>query len=194
MAIRRELVVVAVILLIAVGVKLLEIFQSSTPEVSDASKFVLEDLRATYPGADISIMSITPKYNQQEKSYLEVKARVTQKPLSPCPERLHIYYNYPVQNFVPQPPEVITGTNCQVCMEGACTIAFPEEAVIASHTLWGTKEVQDYLHANIDATPLVTQKGDSWLVRWDSEKAGYSYLVEIHRNSTILSVRRLVAG
>ncbi|NYZ73640.1 hypothetical protein H0O00_00700, partial [Candidatus Micrarchaeota archaeon] len=137
MAVTREiLLIVLLLIVIAVLVKLIEFFQINVIE-SDASNFVREDLHAKYPMADISVMTIVPKYNENGGKYFEVKARVTEDAETPCPERMHIFYNYPEQNFVPQTPEVITH-NCAVCMEGICTIAFPEEAIIASHTLQGT--------------------------------------------------------
>ena len=89
-------------------------------------------------------MSIKKMVNEHGQKYFEVKAKVTENPETKCPGRKHIFYNYPAQNFVPQPPEVIT-SNCAVCVQGICTIAFPEEAVIASHTFAGTEAVQDYL-------------------------------------------------
>ena len=102
MAIKRELLlIVALLLVIAVLVKLVEFFQVNVVE-GDASKFVLEDLRNKYPTADIAIMTITSKTNDNNQRYFEVKARVTQDPDTPCPERSHIFYNYPAQNFVPQ--------------------------------------------------------------------------------------------
>ena len=188
MAIKRELLlIVALLLVIAVLVKLVEFFQVNVVE-GDASKFVLEDLRTKYPTADIAIMTITPKTNDNNQQYFEVKARVTQGAESPCPERSHIFYNYPAQNFVPQQPEIITH-NCAVCTEGICTIAFPEEAVIASHTFPGTGDVQAYLNKNTNAVPSVSEKPDSWEVRWSSQTANQSFVVDIRRDGAISSVQ-----
>jgi len=191
MALRRQLLLILfIIVAIAVTLKIMEFFQSDVVE-ADATRFVLEDLSTRYPTADMSIMTITPKYNAQEKRYFEVKARVTEDPLSPCPKRSHIFYNYPVQNFVPQPAEIIT-SNCRVCTAGICTIAFPEEAIIASHTLNGTSEAQRYITANPSAIPVVTENPDSWLVKWVSDKADSYYVVQVHRNGTVPSVDRVV--
>jgi hypothetical protein len=190
MAIRRELLLILIlILVIAVLVKLVEFFQVNVEE-ADASKFVLEDLKSKYPGADISIMTITPKTNEQGGKYFEVKARVTQFADSPCPERSHIFYNYPAQNFVPAPTEAIT-RNCKVCTEGICTIAFPEEAVIASHTFPGTEKIQQFLAVNQDALPSVSEQADSWVVTWDSQGIGQFYLVEIHRDGRVLEIKMI---
>ncbi|MFN7991174.1 MAG: hypothetical protein U0R44_03370 [Candidatus Micrarchaeia archaeon] len=190
MAIRRELLLILLLLLvIAVLVKLIEFFQVNIVE-ADASKFVSEDLRNKYPSADISIMTITQKTNDDGARYLEVKARVTQDPESPCPERSHIFYNYPKQNFVPQQPEVIT-KNCVVCASGLCTIAFPEEAIIASHTFPGTSDVQAYLNRNPNAQPSAVEKADSWEVTWVSDTAISSYVVTIHRDGTILGIKQV---
>ncbi len=189
MAIRRELVLIlALLLVIAVLVKVIEFFQVDVVE-ADASKFVLEDLESKYPGAEISIMSIVQKTNPAGARYFEVKARVTESPESPCPERSHIFYNYPAQNFVPQPAEVIT-SGCSVCTEGICTIAFPEEAVIASHTFPGTSAVHSYVYGAEGARPRVAEnpRGESWTVVWDSPLEESYMAVEVHRNGTILSV------
>jgi len=190
MAIRREIILIF-LLLIAIGVivKLIEIYNSNFGETADASKFVLEDIHSKYPGADASIMTITPK-TASGSQYLEVEARVTQNADSPCPERSHLFYNYPVQNFVPQPPEVIT-RGCRVCTEPICTIAFPEEAIIASHTLKGTEAVQSFINVNTGASPTVSERTDSWSVRWDAAGSSVYYVAEIHRNGTVLSVKQM---
>ena len=186
----REVVLILILLLvIAVLVKLVEFFRVNVVE-ADASNFVREDLRSKYPGADIEIMTITDRYNEQGGQYFEVKARVTDFPDSPCPERSHIFYNYPAQNFVPQQPEVIT-LNCRVCTEGICTIAFPEEAIIASHTFSGTEEITSYLKVYPDAAPTVREKEDSWEVIWESPSADYSYSIQLRRDGKVLEASRL---
>ena len=111
MAIRREiLLIVLLLLVIALLVKLVEFFQVNVVE-ADASNFVLEDLQTRYPAADIQIMTITPMYNERGGRYFELKAKVTEDAESPCPRRSHLFYNYPVQNFVPQQPEIITSND-----------------------------------------------------------------------------------
>ncbi len=195
MAVRRELLlIIGLILIIAVLIKLIEFFQVNVVE-ADASKFVLEDLGNKYPGADIAIMTISPKTNPGGGQYFEVKARVTENPSSPCPERSHIFYNYPAQNFVPQPAEVIT-SGCEVCTEGICTIAFSEEAVIASHTFPGTSAVASYIKSYPGAEPRASEKPgtESWLVRWDSSDAPSYYLVDVHRNGSVLSIDEMQKG
>jgi hypothetical protein len=116
-----------------------------------------------------------------------VKAKVTEDAESPCPQRTHIFYNYPVQNFVPQPTEIIT-SNCAVCTVGLCTIAFPEEAIIASHSFSGTSAIAEYLLDYPNAVPSVNEKDESWEIVWNSETADYYYLVDIHRNGTVISL------
>ncbi|MEW6721678.1 MAG: hypothetical protein AB1324_00285 [Candidatus Micrarchaeota archaeon] len=190
MAIRRELLLIlALILIIAVLVKLIEFFQVNVVE-SDASNFVLEDLQNKYPGADTEIMTIEQKTNPSGAKYFEVKARVTEDPGGPCPERTHIFYNYPAQNFIPQLPEAIT-RNCAVCTEGLCTIAFPEEAIIASHTFPGTADVSSYLRAYPSAVPTVTELADSWMIKWDDKDADHYFVMEIHREGSVLEVKKI---
>ncbi len=191
MAIRREILLVFLLLVaIALVIKLVQIYNGSFGENADASKFVLEDLNSKYPGAEVSIMSITPMTSPTGSQYLEVKTSVTQNASTPCPQLSEIFYNYPVQNFVPQPPEVIT-SGCRVCTQGICNIAFPEEAIIASHTLPGTDAVSSFLASEPDATPGVTEKTDSWLVEWDSPSSPSYYQVEVGNNGTILDVQGL---
>lgn len=187
MGVRRELVlIIALLAVIAILVMAIQFFRVDVEE-ADASNFVMEDLQSKYPYADISIMTITPMLNNDNQKYFEVKAKVTELMDSPCPERSHIYYNYPAQNFVPQPPEVIT-RYCQVCTEGICTIAFPEEAVIASHTFPGTEDVSSFIQRYQNAVPSVDEKNESWEVVWGSSLANESFAVTIHRNGTILNV------
>ncbi len=192
MAIRREVLLIVVLLLIVIAlVKIIEFFQVDVVQ-GDAAKFVLEDLRTKYPGADTEIMSITPMVNERGGHYFEVKAKVTQDPNSPCPLRSHIFYDYPTQNFVPALPEVITD-NCQVCLEGQgiCTIAFPEEAIIASHTLSGTAAVNAFVQSTPGIFPKVTEGVDTWVVTWDSEGSDHYYIVEVKRNGVISRAERI---
>ena len=187
MAVGRELMLIlALVLVIAVLVKVIEFFQVDVVE-ADASKFVLQDLRSRYSDAEIGIMTITPKTNAAGDRYFEVKARVTEYADTPCPERSHIFYNYPAQNFIAQPADVITD-GCEVCTEGICTIAFAEEALIASHTFAGTEIVHAFIEANEDAIPGVFEREESWTVKWDSGSADTYLVVEVHRDGTILSV------
>lgn len=190
MTIRREIILIVILLaVITLLVRAIEFFQINIVE-ADASKFVLEDLYIKYPNADIGIMSISPRSNQNNAKYFEVKARVTQNPGGQCPERSHIFYNYPTQNFIPQPPEIIT-KGCNVCTEVICTIAFPEEAVIASHTSRGTEEVRAYLVLNPNAASSVSEQKDSWIIRWDYSAAASYYLVTISRNGSVIGIKRM---
>jgi hypothetical protein len=189
MDIRREIVsIVVLLILIALLVKAIEFFKMDVVE-ADAREFVLEELHTKYPTADVEIMAVTAQYNDEGERYFEVKTRVTEDPFGPCPQRSHIFYNYPVQNFVPQLPEVIT-SGCAVCTDGICTIAFSEEAVIASHTFDGTEAVHSFIESYPDATPLVSENPESWLVTWGSSNADYQYEVEVHRDGSILEVVR----
>ena len=187
---REILLIVALLIFIVLIVKVAELFQK-VPAESDATRFVLDDLSSKYRNADISIMSINPKTNEKGGKYFEVKTKVTMHPQSPCPERSHIYYNYPAQNFVPQPSDVVT-SNCAVCQERSCIIAFSEEAVIGSHTLSGTEMVQAYvdLYSSSLLSPQVTETTDSWTITWDSTSASYYIVVSLKRNGLVTSVKR----
>ncbi|MBU0591469.1 hypothetical protein KKF81_01065 [Candidatus Micrarchaeota archaeon] len=187
MAIRREiLLIILLVLVIAVLVKLVEFFHVDIEE-ADASNFVIEDLRAKYPSADLEIMSILEEHNEFGSKYFELKTKVTQDQDTACPRRSHIFYNYPAQNFVPQTPEVITN-HCEVCTAGLCTIAFPEEAIIASHTFKGTGDVNSYLALYANAISTLTEDANSWTVKWNSNSADHYYVVKIHRTGVLMNV------
>lgn len=190
MATRKEIIVLVVLVLAIIAlVKIIEFFSVNVVE-EDASKFVLEDLHSKYPEADMEIMVIRDMYNENGEKYYEIKAKVTEYPLTPCPERMHIYYNYPVQNFVTQPNEYIT-SNCEVCTEGVCTIAFPEEAIIASHTFEGTEAVHSFVTEQDTAFPVVSEENNDWVVVWDSPVSTEYYIVTVGKGGSIESVEEI---
>lgn len=186
-------IVLLIILILAIVaiVKVAEMFKPHDVQ-ADATKFVLEDLHFKYKNADVEILEMKNMTNPEGQKYVEIKAKVTTQQNTPCPERMHIFYNYPVQNFVPQPAEVITA-NCQACTEGPnCILAFPEEAVIASHTFAGTEDVAAYLTVyNQPAVSTAVENANSWTVTWDSPDSPYYYVVEIMKNKTVKSVTRV---
>jgi hypothetical protein len=161
-------------------------FYKKNIEQGDARKFVMDELKSKYPLADSEIVSVEEKTSEKGK-YYEIKAKVTQEAAGPCPERMHIYFNYPMQNFVSQPPEYIT-KDCKIlCQASPCPILFKEEAIIASHTLPGTEGVNDYIATYKAAFPVVDERKDSWMVKWDSPLSASYYEIEISKNSTIIS-------
>ncbi len=152
---------------------------------ADAKRFFLEDLKEKYPAADVrEIMEIISLTAQDGTPYYQLKARVTTGIYSPCPERIHVYYDYPPKNFVSQPPEYIT-RGCQICInEPNCIIAFPEEAIIASHTYPGAEKVANFIRNNADAAAELPVSLDSyngysgvWRVKWNSASSGGSISV-----------------
>ena len=189
MALRREpLLIIILLITIAVLVRAVDFFSVSV-ESGDAAKFVLEDLRYKYPDSDAAILETKERFNADSQRYYEVKAKVTEGLDTPCPRRVHIYYNYPVQNFVPEPADVIT-TNCRVCTEGTCIMNFEEEAIIASHTFPGTTEISTYIVTE-SAKPVVVSLDDSWLVIWDADGAPYYFEVKIGKDGRILDVSKI---
>ncbi len=156
----------------------------------DAKKYFLEDLKEKYPHAEV--LEITEIINMSASDgapYYQLKARVTNGLSTPCPERLDITYDYPPKNFVAQPAEYIT-RGCKICLnEPTCTIAFPEEAIIASHTYQGAEMVSDFIKANSDAEPTArfadtyANETGVWIVKWISASTGKGYQVALSRSS-----------
>lgn len=179
---------IAAAVIIAVSMK----FYETKVLSDDAEAYVLEDLRAKNPNADsVGIIAWESRVNVDGTSYFEIKASASEGLSTPCPKRTHYQYFYPEQNFVPNPPErVVSG--CTVCEGVGCVIAFPEEAIIASHTNSGTSAVQGYIQRYADATPSVAAvEGDGWTVAWTSPSAVYGYNVEMESNGDVSSIRRV---
>jgi hypothetical protein len=186
---KKELIAILILVLaMAFLISVIEFYKKNI-EAGDAKKFVLEELRTKYPYSDISIVNVADKTNAKGEKYYEIKAKVTNNAAGPCPERMHIYFNYPEQNFVSQPPEYIT-RDCQVCVgRDNCQILFEEEAIIASHTMSGTENVAQYISNTNGVYPVVSETENEWKVIWDSPLAEYSYVVKISKNAVLLNVQ-----
>ncbi|MEM4634234.1 MAG: hypothetical protein QW275_03710, partial [Candidatus Anstonellaceae archaeon] len=154
-----------------------------------AKKFFMEDLKEKYPDADVrEIVEILALNSSDGAPFYQLKARVTRGLDTPCPERLDVHYDYPPRNFVAQPPAYIT-KGCKICIGvESCILAFPEEAIIASHTYEGTGEISAFLKEHSDAKPQAEFKSsyggfeDVWLVRWVSQSSNKSYLVVLSKD------------
>lgn len=184
--------IIAIVVLVLAIVLLISVidFYKKNVEQADAKKFVIEELKNKYPLADVEIIMVTEKVANDSSKYYEIKAKVTKDLASPCPERMHIYFDYPEQNFVSQPPEYIT-KDCKVCLEKQnCPILFQEEAIIASHTLDGTENVQEFITGNKGVYPAVNENQNSWTVYWDSPLTSYYYQIEISKNASMLKVEK----
>ncbi|VVB58087.1 Uncharacterised protein [Candidatus Anstonella stagnisolia] len=177
--------VVVLVLLVAISAILVLSLSHSidNKRAEDAKKLFLDDLQRKYPNADVrEIMDVTQEAGSNG-SYYQLKARVSSNLIYPCPERLHIYYNYPPQNFVTQPPDIIT-RDCKLCInEPTCILAFEEEAIVASHTYPGTDAISSYINTYQDAIPTASFASEYdtyknvWIVKWDSKSAPYSMKV-----------------
>jgi len=165
----------------------------------DAKKFFIEDLNSKYPSADVrEVVEIIPSTASDGSPYFQLKARVTNGMGTPCPERMHVFYDYPPKNFVAQPPEYIT-KGCRVCIGvQQCMIAFPEEAIIASHTYNGTEQVASFVKGNSDAKAeaiymenLNGQVG-IWMVTWSSATNPDTYQVILSKSkNSVISASKL---
>ncbi len=191
MVIKKEIwLIFILIVIIAILVSFISFFNVNI-EQADAKRFVQEDLRAKFPNAETEILSVIEKKDDKSQKYFEIKAKVTKFANSACPERLHTYYNYPKQNFVAPPDETVT-TNCSVCSDSSkqCVIAFPEEAIIASHTFKGTEEVSRFVNNKVSVVPTVRQ-ASNWIVTWNSDISSFFYEIEIGKNGTVISVKKI---
>ena len=193
----KTVVLVVLLAIVALGAIYIIFQQPAYPmNENDAKKFFLEDLREKYPNADIrEIMDITQLTSSDGSSYYQLKARVTNGEGTPCPERIHVYYDYPPKNYVSQPPEYIT-KSCKVCInEPHCILAFTEEAIIASHTYNGTGEIEKFIKDNSDAAATASAMDSYgnytgvWLVKWSSPSSALSYTAVLSKTqNTVLEI------
>lgn len=189
---KREYTVIIVLFLLILALLVIAgPFFKITNDLSDVKSFVIEDLKTTYPNAEIEIISTKEKTNDNGGQYYEIKAKVIEGQGTPCPKRTHIYYNYPEQNFVPKTPEHVT-SNCKVsCTEGTCNIVFPEEAIIASHTITDTEDVHAYLVAHPDMKATATESASGWIVTWVSSDGMSNIEVQLSKDGKVISVKQV---
>lgn len=164
----------------------------------EVRKFVIDDLNSKYPDADVKEI-LEMKSTDMNESW-QIKTRVTFNYSSPCPVRMHVYYDYPRRGFIETPPEYIT-KSCEVCQGvSKCLLGTPEEAIIASHTLYGSEPVTRFINSYPNA--VVTAKFYSeyldpiekkpyqnvWIVKWTSESTNYGLIVLISNDAKILGI------
>ena len=151
--------IILIFVFLAIALILLKPFSKSYTIEEDAKKYILDDAHSKYPNADvIEILSFEDK-----GSYYHAKVRVSIGLNTSCPTRIHIYYNYPEQNFVPEPPEYIVHN----CSFSSSKILFPEEAIVYSYKL--NRGFVD----STNAVPFVTfnNSSDVWTVVWKSNNS-----------------------
>lgn len=181
----REILAIGVLIISIVVLVVNAKFEVSNVEKGDAINYVLEDLRSRFPDADsVEIVSIEERKNEKGEKYYWIKAVVRENLSSPCPSRTNYYYSYPIQNFVPTPPEYVV-KNCKICESGACIIGFEEEAIIASHML--SEHIKNFIEKT-DAKPSVERIGDSWKVKWESKEEIIT--LEISKDAKIKEIVR----
>jgi hypothetical protein len=198
MDLRKESLFLIVIIF---GILLFGCIQSESKKTfskAEVEKFVLDDLNAKYPNADVKEI-IEMKSSDMNESW-QIKARVTFNYSSPCPVRMNVYYDYPRKGFVETPPDYIT-KNCEVCVGvSTCILGTPEEAIIASHTLSGSSPVQNFINSHLNAKasakfyseyldPIEKKPyKDVWIVKWTSETTNYGLIVLISNDAKILGI------
>ena len=194
----KTTVLLAILVAIALAVAWFIFSKPAYPlSEEDAKKFFLEDLQGRYPSADVrEVTEIIPLTSTDGSPYFQLQARVTNGMSTPCPERIHVYYDYPPKNFEAQPPAYIT-KGCKVCLNvDVCVLAYPEEAIIASHTYPGAELVGDFVRQNAEAeaSPQYFENFENqtgvWQVNWSTPSAGTAYEVLLSKNQNrVLEVR-----
>jgi hypothetical protein len=184
----RQAIIIA---LIIIGIAFLWIAANKPTQITeyDARNFVRNDAQSKYPEADIEVIST----NNSGGSW-KMKVRATLNASSPCPTRIHLYYDYPAMQFATRPPEYIT-RDCKVCVNvQECVILFPEEALIASHTFPGTDDIGGFLSRNQNAVGMAEEKAsykdytNVWFVQWNTDSAAGSYSIYMDDRGKVLDI------
>ncbi len=176
---RTEVFILSLLILSLILIFSISFYETGTLQ-ENAKKYVMEDARIKYPAADIiEIIDMEKSFNEEEVEYYKMTVRISEDLESPCPTRIHLYYNYPEQNFVTDPPEKIT-KRCITCEGKGCVIAFEEEAIIASHTNKGSESIAEFLKEEPSAMPIVVKTEDGWMVSWIGEEKEYDVYVNIN--------------
>ncbi|MCD6227414.1 hypothetical protein J7J90_02885 [Candidatus Micrarchaeota archaeon] len=181
---------VLVLFLLVFGVVLVVFLypNEKTYTKEDVRAMILDDLANKYPASQYnnSVEYGILEVNKTENGWY-VKAKVSLYNNTPCPELVHLVYNYPKTNFVPEPPKRIV-YDCVPCYDYTkCTLLFKEQAIIASHTLPGTEKVKSFLVSNPHAVPSVLHPSGYWIVTWHGENE--TVVVNMSENGTVLNVR-----
>ncbi len=178
----KKEVVAIILFILVIGLIYTKPWEKAGVSAEDAANYVKEDMRTKFPSAELIEVLAT----KEEFGSYKIQGRVSFDMGSPCPQRLHLYYDYPSSNFVTWTENITR--NCKVC-EGLpqCVIAFEEEAVAASHTYTGGEKAQKYINDYSDALAVNELLGefewskDVWLVTWDAPSASMKVLVYLSK-------------
>lgn len=121
--------ILLVIVYYVVGSHLLK--QEISVSQDQAAGFALDELRYTYPGASVDMVSISNATVEGGVSTWKIMARVVYGNNTICPNLTEVELHYPKFGFVTR--ERIITDSCQVlgCRNVPnCIIAYPEEAVL----------------------------------------------------------------
>ncbi len=181
--------IIIVLVVIGIGVLWYAANKPSQTTEYDARNFVRNDAQSKYPEADVAVIST----NYSSGSW-KMKVRATLNASSPCPTRIHLYYDYPAMQFATKPPEYIT-KNCQICLNvPECVILFPEEALIASHTFPGTESVAGFLASYPNAVgraelkPVYGTYTNVWIVDWSADASSGVEKVTMDERGNVLEL------
>ncbi|MCX8166766.1 MAG: hypothetical protein N3E37_02860 [Candidatus Micrarchaeota archaeon] len=168
------------LLIIAIGVLLISTVTNDITTKEDEKKIILEDLKSKYPGSEIYEIGVSSQDGNGVYSFfvINTKSKI-------CPERLKVEYIYPKNHFVPE-VTVIT-KNCEICVKEICNIAYPEEAVIASHKF--NQDVKSFIEKAEQINYYVSKKDNYFQVDWTNEK-NQVITVFVYFNGTVELINR----
>ncbi|MGB9635261.1 MAG: hypothetical protein ACP5H8_00460 [Candidatus Micrarchaeia archaeon] len=152
---------IATLIILFVALVVIGCTRQVNMDKSDFEKSIIQDAEAKYPGADIIEIEGTEKIGEYEIT----NVRVTFNSKSVCPVRMRLRYKYPTFGYETGVPTYIV-KDCKYSCEGDCIITGEEEAIVAAHSLPGTKEVSRFIGNGEDVTANAEYIGqdDVWSV------------------------------
>ncbi len=195
-----SLVIVAVIAT-AFGISsLLRGAQGQSVTQAQAEQFVLNDLRQSSPGADITIINVTS--STLKAGSWDVVVSVVSNATTPCPTFLTEQFDYPAVTLVPSVEDLYT-SGCKVyglANAPSYVISAAPVAITRAYD-FGNSTILDYIGAhmndvvvharlytvlNASATPLARQFNDTWLINYSASGAPVSLHVLMDRSGISL--------
>lgn len=191
-------VIVIILIVVSTGAFLLLRHTTSSQLTSaQAVHFVLNDVKASYPDANVTVISVSN--STLKKGSYDIVLSIVYNATRPCPTLFIESFNYPATGLSSSIDNTYT-ENCTVYgLNKTSVISSPEIAIVRSYDQ-GIGQITNYVstfgYNNIVVTANfysylndnVTHLGQSfynvWLVNYTAKNAGYSVYAVLDYNSS----------
>lgn len=167
---------------------------------SQAVQCVLTDLQSSNPGANITVVSVTPSNITQGSWHIVFS--VVYNGTTPCPSLFIEGFDYPATGFVPSVYNQYTGLSNGICVINGLTGNSPYIAIARSYTQnnpaialylsnYGFKNVvvhaRYYTQLNKTATPLNKTYYNVWVVNYTGTNSRHSEFAVLNSSYAIIA-------